>query len=457
MAKLVGRSAVEVNINSPKQDHIPIFDETLRIWNTVSSSAITANLQLDQISGSRFAQRDYTFPNNLIVSGAITASNLKVLYTASTELLGIGTATPNYPLDVSSPGRNGAYSLIGDDVLSGVTVWDGTYQPEHPLRQKLVSLDSSMFSVVNRKPYGAVLDDEYYQFVNYLELTNYSTGDDENVYAHINYVDYHSDFSQSAAVYVFANSEENSSGYMSSVFTNYNISRTSGPNATTNAGTTVLGWLQAVNYGRINTAYSYRARVDATQNGIIDNYYMFYGDSSIQTFGKINTFHGLYLTTDGIQSGSFSGSLGNYAGITVSQGTITGSNNTLLLLGTTSIPTGNYAIYNSSSYENYINGNLGIGTLPSTNAKLIVQGKISASQFEGDGSLLSGIATQLIASGSTGSIALNLKTDTLFVTGGLSGVITTLTGSSIIIDIPPGTISSSAQIDLDGGIYDGGF
>ena len=161
MAKLVGRSAVEVNINSPRQDHIPIFDETLRVWNTVSSSAITANLQLDQISGSQFAQRDYTFPNNLIVSGAITASNLKVLYTSSTELLGIGTGTPLYPLDVSKTGSSGIYALIGDDFLSGVTVWDGTYQSEHPLRQKLRSIDSSLLSLVNRKPYGNSPDDEY--------------------------------------------------------------------------------------------------------------------------------------------------------------------------------------------------------------------------------------------------------------------------------------------------------
>lgn len=457
MAKLVGRSAVEVNINSPKQDHVPIFDETLRIWNTVSSSAILAEMQLDQISGSRFAERDYTFPNNLIVSGAITASNLKVLYTSSTELLGIGTVTPNYPLDVSSPGRNGVYSLIGDDVLSGVAVWDGTYQVSHPLRQKLVSLDSSMFSVVNRKPYGSVADDEYYQIVNYLELTDYSSGDNENVYAHINYIDYSSSFSQSATVYVFANSEENTAGYMSSVFTNYNVSRTAGSTATTNVGTAILGWLQATLGGRINTGYSYRARVDATENATIDNYFMFHGDTSIQTAGKINTLRGLYLTTSGIQSGSFSGSLENYAGVTVAEGTITGSNNTLLLLGTLSIPTGNYAIYNSSSYGNYINGHLGIGTLPSTNAKLIVQGKVSASQFEGDGSLLSGIATQLIASGSTGSLSLNLKTDTLIITGGLSGVITTLSGSTIIIDAPPGSITSSEQVDLDGGIYDGGF
>lgn len=457
MAKLVGRSAVEVNINSPKQDHIPIFDETLRVWNTVSSSAITANLQLDQISGSRFAQRDYTFPNNLIISGAITASNLKVLYTSSTELLGIGTDTPTYPLDVSSPGKHGVYSLIGDDPYSGVTVWDGTYQSEHPLRQKLISLDSSMFSVVNRKPYGSVLDDEYYQFVNYLELTNYSTGDDENVYAHVNYVDYHSNFSQSAAVYVFANSEENSGGYMNSVFTNYNISRTSGPTATTNTGTAVLGWLQATSYGKINTGYSYRAQVDSTEHGLIDNYYMFYGNSSIQTNGRINTLRGIYLTTSGIQSGSLSGSLGDYAGVNIADGNITGSNNTLLLMGTSTIPVGNYGIYNTSNYGNYINGNLGVGTLPDANAKVIVVGKVSASQFEGDGSLITGIATTLLVSGSSGSLALNLKTDTLIVTGSENGVTTFLTGSTLRIDVPPGTVSSSAQIDLDGGLYDGGF
>ena len=39
-----------------------------------------------------------------------------------------------------------------------------------------------------------------------------------------------------------------------------------------------------------------------------------------------------------------------------------GTNNTLILAGTTSIPSGNWGIYNTSSYTNYLSGTTGIGT-----------------------------------------------------------------------------------------------
>jgi len=55
----------------------------------------------------------------------------------------------------------------------------------------------------------------------------------------------------------------------------------------------------------------------------------------------------------------------NNAGIVIDEAT--GTKNTNLLIGTTTIPTGSYSIYNSSTDQNYFAGNLGIGkSSPST-------------------------------------------------------------------------------------------
>ena len=53
------------------------------------------------------------------------------------------------------------------------------------------------------------------------------------------------------------------------------------------------------------------------------------------------------------------------------------TNNTSLLLGTETIPSGNWGIYNSSSYNNYFNGNLGLGTTSPTSKLHIVAGTLA--------------------------------------------------------------------------------
>lgn len=62
-----------------------------------------------------------------------------------------------------------------------------------------------------------------------------------------------------------------------------------------------------------------------------------------------------------INSGSGPLTLTGAAGIDIENIT-QGTNNTLLLMGTPTIPTGNFGIYSSSTSNNYLNGNLGIGT-----------------------------------------------------------------------------------------------
>lgn len=58
---------------------------------------------------------------------------------------------------------------------------------------------------------------------------------------------------------------------------------------------------------------------------------------------------------------SNSGTITSLSGYSVDNLT-SGTNNTLILAGTTSIPSGNWGIYNSSAYSNYLSGTTGIGT-----------------------------------------------------------------------------------------------
>lgn len=58
---------------------------------------------------------------------------------------------------------------------------------------------------------------------------------------------------------------------------------------------------------------------------------------------------------------------------------VAATNNTNVLLGTTTIPSGNWSIYNSSTYNNYILGNTYIGTTTNSGFKLDVNGTARAS------------------------------------------------------------------------------
>jgi hypothetical protein len=68
--------------------------------------------------------------------------------------------------------------------------------------------------------------------------------------------------------------------------------------------------------------------------------------------------------------------------------------------------------------------------------------------FTGDGSGLTGIATVLNVSGSTGTSTVNLKTQALTINGG-NGVTTSATGQTVTVSAPAGTVSSSTQIDYN--------
>lgn len=76
----------------------------------------------------------------------------------------------------------------------------------------------------------------------------------------------------------------------------------------------------------------------------------------------ISNCYGLRIVS-AVNSGG--GSITKFAGIAIA-GQTAATNNTHLLLGTTTAPTGNYGIYNSSTNTNYFAGYMGIGALPVT-------------------------------------------------------------------------------------------
>lgn len=77
---------------------------------------------------------------------------------------------------------------------------------------------------------------------------------------------------------------------------------------------------------------------------------------SIAPGDLISNFYGVR-----VHSGAFGGTLTSQAGLDVGELTA-GTNNTGLLLGTETIPTGNYGLYDASANANYFASNVGIGT-----------------------------------------------------------------------------------------------
>lgn len=84
--KRVGREAVEVNINSPQDGHIPIFDLQNRLWYTIPSSSLVANSSSFAESASYAATASSA--DDFFVRGTLTAQTIIVqVITASHELV----------------------------------------------------------------------------------------------------------------------------------------------------------------------------------------------------------------------------------------------------------------------------------------------------------------------------------------------------------------------------------
>jgi hypothetical protein len=99
-------------------------------------------------------------------------------------------------------------------------------------------------------------------------------------------------------------------------------------------------------------------------------------DSSVFQAGAANVGSGDILTNSRglwVRAGTVSGTETNWAGIDIENNT-SASNNTEALLGTATIPTGNYGLYQADTNPNYFGGNVGIGTTNPGTVNLLVSG-----------------------------------------------------------------------------------
>ena len=80
MSKLIGRKPVEVNISSPKQNHIPFFNESTRLWETRNINGF--------ITGSNTFFGDQTITGSLYVSGNVLSKNLEGVVSSSNQVTG---------------------------------------------------------------------------------------------------------------------------------------------------------------------------------------------------------------------------------------------------------------------------------------------------------------------------------------------------------------------------------
>ncbi len=117
--------------------------------------------------------------------------------------------------------------------------------------------------------------------------------------------------------------------------------------------------------GTVTQARGFAGIIANQSTGTITTSYAGYFGNYNLAAGTITSAHGLYVV-----NGSNAGTITGKTGLSVEEIT-GGTNNTDILVGTGTIPTGNFGIYNSSARNNYFAGNVGIGTTaPGTQLQL---------------------------------------------------------------------------------------
>ena len=80
MSKLIGRKPVEVNISSPRDGYIPVFNESTRLWETKDYNTL--------LTGSNTFYGNQTISGSLFVSGNVFANNLRNIVSGSSQVTG---------------------------------------------------------------------------------------------------------------------------------------------------------------------------------------------------------------------------------------------------------------------------------------------------------------------------------------------------------------------------------
>jgi hypothetical protein len=361
-----------------------------------------------------------------IASGSVTAS-----IAPDTGLqINTDTTITGGKLAVVGTGSAGVIGNFGIAPLTAsFTVWDSQYYASSSQLGFLgpYSTNTVLATLVNKKPFGSATDDEYTQFANYLELS-YTASDADHITLNRGIIDINlsSSYTQSGDITAnWTDVTQRGNGYNSVGFTNTYIFNTVSQSSYSD-NTNGLWTVTSVNSSSIGTMYGVRSQMTMQRSASIDTAYMFQGQTQASTWSRIKNAYGLYLNSVMNTNASMS----NYAGVTVTAAATGSIGNALVLLGTGTIPSGSWSIYNTSSFQNYFRGNVGINKpTPTTNLDIIgdvyVTGSIRVTagasgsfsgSFAGDGSQLtnipaSGIVGLNLNQISSGSVSASISPD----------------------------------------------
>ena len=163
--------------------------------------------------------------------------------------------------------------------------------------------------------------------------------------------------------------------------------------------------------------------------------------------GSIGSGYGFYADSDQIIGGSMT----NYAGVFI-ETTALATNNTFLAINSSeTIPSGNFGIYNASTYKNYFAGNIGIGTTAPTQV-LTVNGNISLqSSGTETGQIRAGTSVMDIDHMISGTSASAVRFFRLTNTTGSKTVQFLRGNNSTTVDAQIGVDGSNSFFQMNGG------
>lgn len=121
--KRIGRESIQVNINSPQEGHVPVYDYQTRLWNTLPTSSFLSN-------SSSYAETASFAPNYLPLTGGTITGDVTLLGTASISFLNVSYESASV---IYSSGSNqfgdatdDVQTLIGTVIVSGSQTISGS-------------------------------------------------------------------------------------------------------------------------------------------------------------------------------------------------------------------------------------------------------------------------------------------------------------------------------------------
>lgn len=302
-------------------------------------------------------------------SNAGTITNAHAIFVQTGAALGAVTNRAGVVIDAQTGGTNNAELLIGDDVqpAGNYSIYNASTR-DSLLTGNLIVDTSTLYvdATNNRVGIGTATPATQFIIVNGVTSTPIGT----ETLAGIQEVK--TDTSSSDVISTFktftdVNPATSSSAIFSTLFPrmavpagaaavtgSIRVVQAQFDNSSTNTIAEVRGLGANMNNNSTGTITTFRGSNMFMRNiagGVISTLQAFRSDPGNTSTGSITTAHGFYASNPTVAAGS----IGSAAGVTIEAHT-TATNNTNLLLGTGTIPSGNYAIYSASTNDAYLAG-----------------------------------------------------------------------------------------------------